>query len=173
MTSLVVKVGAVAAILFIDPQFSIDLQLIGGVIILQTLPAVALGLYTRWMHRGGLVAGWFAGMAAGLLLLYNIQRVGPDGTVVREHFGGSSFPLSKLGLDVSSSVYAGFLALLVNLLVTVLVTVALRAARVPEGVDGTAESDYTAEREDPTFRDLPDPLESAPPGAAGEAGARR
>src|SRR5919205_846289 len=48
ITSLVVKLGAVAAILFIDPQFSIDLQLIGGVIILQTLPSVALGLYTRW-----------------------------------------------------------------------------------------------------------------------------
>jgi SSS family solute:Na+ symporter len=172
ITSLVVKVGAVAAILFIDPQFSIDLQLIGGVIILQTLPAVALGLYTRWLHRGGLVAGWVAGMAAGLLMLYNIQRVGPDGSVVREHFGGSSFPLAKLGLDVGSSVYAGFLALLVNLVVTVLVTVALRAARVPEGVDGTAEADYTAEREDPTFRDLPDPLESAPPGT-GDAGARR
>ncbi|WP_448640207.1 monocarboxylate uptake permease MctP [Geodermatophilus sp. URMC 63] len=172
VTSLVVKVGAVAAILFIDPQFSIDLQLIGGVIILQTLPAVALGLYTRWLHRGGLVAGWVAGMAAGLLMLYNIQRVGPDGSVVREHFGGSSFPLAELGLDVQSSVYAGFLALLVNLVVTVLVTVALRAARVPEGVDGTAEADYTAEREDPTFRDLPDPLESAPPGT-GDAGARR
>jgi hypothetical protein len=54
----VVKLGAVAAILFIDPQFSIDLQLIGGVIILQTLPAVALGLYTRWLHRGALIAGW-------------------------------------------------------------------------------------------------------------------
>ena len=40
--SLVVKFGAVAFILFIDPQFSIDLQLIGGVIILQTLPAVAI-----------------------------------------------------------------------------------------------------------------------------------
>src|SRR3954464_7833078 len=49
ITSLVVKLGAVAAILFIDPQFSIDLQLIGGVIILQTMPSVALGLYTRWM----------------------------------------------------------------------------------------------------------------------------
>ncbi|WP_369252924.1 monocarboxylate uptake permease MctP [Geodermatophilus amargosae] len=168
VTSLVVKVGAVAAILFIDPQFSIDLQLIGGVIILQTLPAVALGLYTRWLHRGGLIAGWFAGMAAGLLMLYNIPRLGPDGTVVREHFGGSSFALSKLGLDAASSVYAGLLALLVNLVVAVLVTLALRAAKVSEGVDGTADSDYTAEREDPTFRDLPDPLESAPPGAAGE-----
>src|SRR4051812_30394738 len=40
ITSLVVKLGAVAAILFIDPQFSIDLQLIGGVIILQTMPSV-------------------------------------------------------------------------------------------------------------------------------------
>ncbi len=48
--SLVVKFGAVAFILFINPQFSIDLQLIGGVIILQTLPAVAIALYTRWQH---------------------------------------------------------------------------------------------------------------------------
>jgi SSS family solute:Na+ symporter len=169
ITSLVVKVGAVAAILFIDPQFSIDLQLIGGVIILQTLPAVALGLYTRWFHRGGLIAGWFAGMAAGIVMLYNIPRLAPDGTVVREHFGGSSFALSKLGLDVESSVYAGFLALLANLLVAVVLTYVLRAMRVPDGVDGTADSDYTAEREDPSFRDLPDPLESAPPGVAGAA----
>src|SRR5919107_568335 len=80
ISSLVVKLGAVAAILFIDPQFSIDLQLIGGVIILQTLPAVALGLYTRWLHRGGLIAGWVAGMAAGIMMPYNIPRVGPDGT---------------------------------------------------------------------------------------------
>jgi SSS family solute:Na+ symporter len=173
VTSLVVKVGAVAAILFIDPQFSIDLQLIGGVIILQTLPAVALGLYTRWFHRGGLIAGWFAGMAAGLVMLYNIPRLGPDGTVVREHFGGSSFALAKLGLDVTGTIYAGFLALLANLVVVVLVTVLLRAMKVDAGVDGTAETDYTAERGDPTFRELPDPLESAPPGATGEPTARR
>src|SRR3982751_5663529 len=38
IASLVVKLGALLAILVIDPQFSIDLQLIGGVIILQTLP---------------------------------------------------------------------------------------------------------------------------------------
>jgi SSS family solute:Na+ symporter len=164
ITSLVVKVGAVAAILFIDPQFSIDLQLIGGVIILQTLPAVAIGLFSRWFHRGGLIAGWVAGMVAGVLMLYNIPRVGPDGTVVREHFGGSSFPLAKLGLDVESAVYAGFLALAANLLVAVVVTLVLRAMKVDAGVDGTAESDYTAEREDPTVRDLPDPLASEPPG---------
>ena len=52
LASLVVKFGALVAILALDPQFSIDLQLIGGVIILQTLPAVALGLYTRGSTAG-------------------------------------------------------------------------------------------------------------------------
>jgi SSS family solute:Na+ symporter len=172
IASLVVKLGAVAAILFLNPQFSIDLQLIGGVIILQTLPSVALGLYTRWFHRGGLIAGWVAGMAAGVVMVYNIPKLNPDGTVAREHFGGSSFALSKLGFDTKSAVYAGFLALLVNLVVAAVVTLILRAMRVDEGVDGTAETDYTAEREDPTVRDLPDPLASAPPGMDGKVRGR-
>src|SRR4029078_7809188 len=51
VVSLVVKFGALLVILLIDPQFSLDLQLIGGVIILQTLPSVAIGLFTRWFHR--------------------------------------------------------------------------------------------------------------------------
>ncbi|MCU1606776.1 MAG: Solute:Na+ symporter, family [Modestobacter sp.] len=172
VASLVVKLGAVAAILLIDPQFSIDLQLIGGVIILQTLPSVAIGLYTRWLHRGALIAGWAVGMAAGIAMLYNVPRIGPGGVVVRPHWGGSNFSLGKLGFDTTYTVYAGFLALLVNLLVTVVLTFVLRAMKVDDGVDGTAENDYTAEREDPSVRDLPDPLESAPPGVAGDASVR-
>jgi SSS family solute:Na+ symporter len=164
ITSLVVKLGAVAAILFLNPQFSIDLQLIGGVIILQTLPSVALGLYTRWFHRGGLVAGWVAGMVSGLWMVYEIPKLNPDKTVARAHFGGSSFALSKLGFDTKITIYAGLIAVVVNLVVVVVVTAILRAMKVAEGVDGTADTDYTAEREDPTVRDLPDPLASAPPG---------
>jgi SSS family solute:Na+ symporter len=172
IASLVVKLGAVAAIIFINPQFSIDLQLIGGVIILQTLPSVAIGLYTRWLHRGALIAGWVAGMTAGMLMLYNVPRLGPGGVVLREHWGGSAFSLAKLGFDTNYTIYAGFLSLLINLVVTVAVTVVLRAMKVDDGVDGTAETDYTAEREDPSVRDLPDPLESAPPGVAGDASVR-
>ena len=177
VASLVVKLGAVLAILFIDPQFSIDLQLIGGAIILQTLPAVALGLYTRWFHRGALVAGWFVGMVVALWMLYEIPKTAADPkthalTVVKEHFGGSAFPLSKLGFDTKLTVYPGLVAVVVNVLVVVVVTLILRSMRVAEGVDGTAESDYTAAREDPTVRDLPDPLASAPPGAATEVRGR-
>src|SRR3954467_8472908 len=172
ITSLVVKLGAVAAILFINPQFSIDLQLIGGVIILQTLPSVALGLYTRWMHRGALVAGWVVGMVVGLWMLYEIPKVDATGAVIKEHFGGSSFALSKLGFDTKFTIYPGIVSLIVNLLVVVIITLVLRAMKVDDGVDGTDETDYTAEREDPTVRDLPDPLASAPPGAGQEVRSR-
>jgi SSS family solute:Na+ symporter len=92
--------------------------------------------------------------------------------VAREHFGGSAFAMGKLGLDTKATVYAGLLALLVNLVVTAAVTAVLRAMKVADGVDGTAESDYTAERDDPTFRELPDPLESDRPGATGAPTAR-
>jgi SSS family solute:Na+ symporter len=172
IASLVVKLGAVLAILFIDPQFSIDLQLIGGAIILQTLPSVALGLYTRWMHRGALIAGWAVGMVVALWMLYEIPKTAVDPkthavSVVKEHFGGSSFPLSKFGFDTKLTIYPGLVAVLVNVLVVVVVTLILRSMKVPDGVDGTADTDYTAEREDPTVRDLPDPLASAPPGSEG------
>src|SRR3954452_11121770 len=170
ITSLVVKLGAVAAVIFIDPQFSIDLQLIGGVIILQTLPSVALGLYTRWFHRGALVAGWVAGMVVGLWMLYEIPKTAVDPKthvvgVVKAHFGGSSFPLSKLGLDTKLTIYPGIVSVLVNLLVVVVVTLILRAMRVAEGVDGTADTDYTAERAAP--------VPNAGGGARGCSGAPR
>jgi SSS family solute:Na+ symporter len=152
VTSLVVKVGAVACILFLDPQFSIDLQLIGGVIIIQTLPSVALGLYTRWFHRGALVTGLVSGLLAGLWMLYQI----PNPNTGREHFGGSAFKLSELGLtDSAVTLYVGFLAVAVNLLVTVLLTVFLRAAKVPDGPDDTRPGDYFADQGDPRVRELP------------------
>jgi SSS family solute:Na+ symporter len=145
ITSLVVKVGAVACIVFLDPQFSIDLQLIGGVIILQTLPAVALGLFTRWFHRGALIAGWAAGMGLGMWMLYNIANPATG----RKHFGGSAFPLSELGLGSPKTIYVGFVAVTVNVLVAVIGTLILRAAKVAEGVDGTTRGDYTADEGDP------------------------
>ena len=141
ITSLVVKLGALACVVFLDPQFSIDLQLIGGVVILQTLPAVALGLVTRWFHRGALLAGWACGMGTGLWLLYLI----PNPETGRAHVGGSAFPLDRFGLDTQASVYVGLLAVAVNLVVAVVLTVVLRAARVPDGGDRTAPGDYVAD----------------------------
>ncbi len=160
LASLVVKFGALLAIVLLDPQFSIDLQLIGGVIILQTLPAVAIGLFTSWFHRGGLVAGWLAGMVSGFWMLWTIKQVAfaEDGTktVVREHFGGSAFPLANLGIESTTIVYVGFIAVAVNLVVAAVVTLALRAAKVAEGTDRTKADHYLADEGDPRVHDLPE-----------------
>ncbi|GAA0245009.1 monocarboxylate uptake permease MctP [Cryptosporangium japonicum] len=152
LASLAVKFVAVILVLGLDTQYSIDLQLIGGVIILQTLPAVALGVFTRWFHKWGLVAGWAVGMAAGFWMLWTI----PNPATKREHFGGSAFKLSELGLDTKWTIYTGFLAVTLNLIVAVLVTWGLRAGKVPDGVDLTKPSDYTAEQGDPKVHDIPE-----------------
>src|SRR6201987_3964253 len=60
IASLVVKVGALAFILFLPTQFALDLQLLGGLWILQIFPAVVFGLYTRWFRSEGLLLGWVA-----------------------------------------------------------------------------------------------------------------
>jgi SSS family solute:Na+ symporter len=157
LASLVVKVGALVAILALDPQFSIDLQLIGGVIILQTLPAVALGLFTRWFHRIGLIAGWAAGMIVGFWTLWTVPQVVVTKAgvqTVREHFGGSAFKLSELGLDTKYTIYAGFVAVVVNLLVAIAVTAVLRRTGSVDAEDATSDDDYVADRGDADVRDL-------------------
>jgi SSS family solute:Na+ symporter len=148
LASLVVKFGAVLFVLAIDPQFSIDLQLIGGVIILQTLPAVAIALYTRWLHRWALIAGWVVGMGYGLYLLWLI----PNPASGKAHFGGSALTLDKLTVfgwhpfaGSPVQIYVGFVALVLNLVVSVLVTLALRAGHVGEGEDVTHPADYHAD----------------------------
>ena len=168
IASLVVKAGAVLFIVAVDPQFSIDLQLIGGVIILQTLPAVAIALYTRWFHRWALIAGWVAGMAYGLFLLYGIANPANG----KQHFGGSALPLSKIDVfgwapfaDSKVQIYVGFVALLVNLVVTIILSVVLHAAKVSNGVDDTKPADYHADEGEESPPVLP-PEPAIPGGTA-------
>lgn len=156
LASLVVKLGAVAAIILLDLQYAIDLQLIGGVLILQTLPAVALALYTRWFHRWGLIAGWVVGIGWGVIMLYGIP--GANG---KQHFGGSALPLGNLSIfgwhPFSGSqvqIYVGFVALIANLVVVVIGTVIARRMKVFNGTDDTNAEDYHADENDKDLRPI-------------------
>jgi SSS family solute:Na+ symporter len=151
LASLVVKFGAVLFVIAIDPTFSIDLQLIGGALILQTLPSVAIALYTRWLHRWALVAGWVVGIGWSVYLLYTIPAATGKG-----HFGGSALALGKLSIfgwhpfpGSTTQIYVGIVALIANLVVTLVLTVIFRAVKAKEGVDETIGSDYHAEEGDP------------------------
>jgi SSS family solute:Na+ symporter len=65
IASLVVKVGALAFTLFLPVQYALDLQLLGGLWILQTFPALVFGLFTRWFRAESLLLGWAVGILWG------------------------------------------------------------------------------------------------------------
>ena len=151
IASLVVKAGAVAVILVLEPQFSIDLQLIGGVLILQTLPPIAFGLLTRWFHPWALLCGWAAGLVGGLLMLYDTANP----LTGKEHFGGAQYALSEFGFDTKVTMYTGIIALVLNILVTLVASLVLNRWRAPRQDDETREHDYHVEAGDPAAKPLP------------------
>jgi solute:Na+ symporter, SSS family len=157
--SLLVKLGAIAVVLLINPQFAVNLQLMGGVIILQLFPAVGLGLFTNWFHRRALVAGLVAGLVSGIFMLYQIPSVGANGKITSHHFGGSSWSLAHLGLTTRLAVYAGLAALVVNLAVAAAGTLICHRRGITSGADRTEPTDYTADEGDPTVQRMPDLVE--------------
>jgi SSS family solute:Na+ symporter len=107
ITSLVVKVGALAFTLFLPVQYALDLQLLGGLWILQTFPALVFGLYTRWFRAGGLLAGWAVGILWGSWTAWS-NGLKPIATL---SLGGATY-----------SFYVGLGALILNIVVAVIVT---------------------------------------------------
>jgi SSS family solute:Na+ symporter len=161
--SLLVKLGAIGVVLLLNQQFAVNLQLMGGVVILQIFPAVALGLYTNWFHRRALIAGLATGLVSGILMLYQIPSVGADGKITSRHFGGSSWPLAHLGWHTGLTVYAGLLALALNLAVAAAGTVVCHWRGIPGGADLTAPADYTADEDDPGLQRMPELVDGPRP----------
>ena len=102
VTSLLVKVGALIIIIFLPTQFALDLQLLGGVWILQTFPAVVFGLFFGWYRAPALLIGWAVGLATGTTLAF-MDGVKPVHTFV-------------VG-DGHYTIYTGLFALAVNIVV--------------------------------------------------------
>jgi solute:Na+ symporter, SSS family len=108
LVSLVIKFGALAFILAGSAQYAIELQLLGGIWIMQMVPAILCGLFTRWFRGAALLAGWAAGMAVGTAM---VVSMGMKTSVYPLHLSGHTF-----------AVYAALPAVVVNLVVTALVT---------------------------------------------------
>ncbi len=140
--SLVVKFGALVFAVELPHTFSINLQLLGGVWILQIFPMLVGGLYTRWFHRWALLTGWLAGMIYGTIAAYNVK------TATTSHWAGSS------DIVFGHTVYIGLTALVINAVITVVLTLVLKAAKVPAGADETLPHQYVA---DPVGAPAPEP----------------
>jgi SSS family solute:Na+ symporter len=128
--SLIVKLGALIFILFIPTSYAIYLQLLGGIWIIQTLPAVLLGAYTRWFNAWALLVGWAVGTVAGtaMAIATNLTPI---------------YPLVIAGFTFPG--YTALYTVILNLAVVIVLTPVFNAmgARQPP-VDETAAADYYA-----------------------------
>lgn len=131
IVSLMVKVGALVFILGFPQQYAISMQQVGGILVLQTLPALIFGLYTRWFHRRALLLGWAIGIAYGI---YMWGTTGYKSTVYAIHLFGQAVPA-----------YAAIWALVVNIVAAILFTWIFNAVKLNRGLDETSPADYYTE----------------------------
>jgi solute:Na+ symporter, SSS family len=128
--SLIVKLGALVFILFVPTKFAIYLQLLGGIWIIQTLPAVMLGAYTRWFNDWALLIGWAVGIVAGTAMAIAADL-------------SPTYPLAIGGYVFPG--YSAFYTVILNLIVAVVLTPLFNAAsarHLPR--DETVAADYFA-----------------------------
>jgi SSS family solute:Na+ symporter len=103
IVSLIVKIGAVVFILAIPQAYAIQLQLLGGIWIIQLLPSILLGLYTRSFNATALILGWAAGTLIGTYM------------AATQSFTSSVYPLEMLGITIPG--YAALYSVVVNFIV--------------------------------------------------------
>jgi solute:Na+ symporter, SSS family len=129
LVSLIVKVGALFFIILLPQQYAIQLQLLGGIWIIQTLPSVILGLYTRWLEARALLIGWAVGIVSGTWMAASLA------------FKSSIFPLAIFGYTIPG--YAALYSLALNIAVAAILSLVLNAIGVSRRPDTTLAADYS------------------------------
>ena len=127
IVSLVIKAGALVFIFFVPLQYALWLQLLGGVWIIQTVPSVIIGLYTRFYHGWALFFGWLAGFGTGswMVLSNNYAPV---------------YPLKILGTTFPC--YIALAMLVLNIAVATVLSLVFNALASDKQNDVTRVADY-------------------------------
>jgi SSS family solute:Na+ symporter len=128
LVSLVVKLGALAFIIELPTSYAIQLQLLGGILIIQTLPSVIFGLYTNRLNAWALLVGWAVGIGSGTAM------------AAAQGFKVSIYPIHILGTTIPC--YAAISSLLLNIVVSFGLSWAINAALGGVPNDTTVEANY-------------------------------
>lgn len=123
LVAFIAQLGALCFVLGLRTSYAINLQLLGGIWICQTVPSVLLALYVR-LNPWGLLAGWAVGVSLGSWMEWSLA------------FKGQVYPLHILGWTVPC--YAAISALAVNLAISVVLSLILKG----RGRDETVAEDY-------------------------------
>jgi SSS family solute:Na+ symporter len=110
--ALLIKVGALAFVLWVPTEYAVYLQLLGGIWIIQTLPAVMIGVFSDWLNDWALLIGWAIGMGSGTAMAFATHLT-------------PTYPLHLAGWTLPG--YSAFYTLLLNLTIATLLTPLLDA----------------------------------------------
>jgi SSS family solute:Na+ symporter len=132
ISSLVVKLGALFFVIFVQTSSIIQFQLLGGEWIIQTLPAVFFGLYTRWFNRWALLIGWAVGMISGTLMSFSSVITGTATALT------NTYPIAGM------TMYIAVWSVLFNIVLSAILTPVFEAIGAKRGADETSASDYVA-----------------------------
>jgi SSS family solute:Na+ symporter len=115
IVSLAVKVGALAFVIGLPSQYAIELQLLGGILIIQTLPSVLMGIYATWLNPLALLLGWAAGTISGIAMWASLG------------FTMTTYDLELFGITIPC--YAALSSLVLNLAVSAGLSLPFNALR--------------------------------------------
>jgi SSS family solute:Na+ symporter len=127
--SLIVKAGALVFIIAVDQQYAIEMQLLGGIWIIQTLPAIMFGLFTRWFNSWALLIGWAVGTVLGT-------------TIAAAAGFKPTWALSIAGYGIPG--YTALYTLILNIALASVLTLVFRAIKLGNDRDETVAADYHA-----------------------------
>jgi len=126
--AILMIIAAIGFILVIPNTYAVQLQLLGGMWIIQTFPAIAFSVFTRFFNGWALLIGWAAGLGAATWL------------VTLNHFVGSTYPFHIFGTTIPS--YIAFATVLLNAAVAFILSPVLNALAPDRAKDETAALDY-------------------------------
>jgi SSS family solute:Na+ symporter len=126
--AILMIIAAIGFILLIPNTYAVQLQLLGGMWIIQTFPSIAFSVFTRFFNGWALLIGWAAGLGAATWL------------VTLNHFVGSTYPFHIFGTTIPS--YIAFATVLLNAAVAFILSPVLNALTPDRAKDETAALDY-------------------------------
>jgi SSS family solute:Na+ symporter len=104
ISSTVFKFVALGFVFTVPATYAISLQLLGGILIAQILPAVFFGMYVKSLRKEPLIAGLLVGIFLGVYMVESVNN-----------FGSLS---SSLFNTTFGSLYIAVIALAVNLVIS-------------------------------------------------------
>jgi SSS family solute:Na+ symporter len=104
LSSTIFKFVALGFVFSVPATYAISLQLLGGILIIQILPAVFLGLYVKFLRKTPLIIGLIAGISSGIFMVEMANSFGQlTSSLFKTMFGPIYIAVIALAINLAIS----------------------------------------------------------------------